>query len=378
MTFETIARVPAGFPVERVLPHPRLPLLACFDAGRPAVHVLDREGGELAAIGGAPAYDPARSWTRRRRTPAAAWHPEEPLLVVANEEGTSRWTPAGTSTVDVPAGAEYRNLAFGPDGGALWASPSARYEFLVWERSDVLDLASGTVEPAPLWDTGVAVHPAGGLAATLRSDQGASLVLFAEPGAGLRDRALILDADGYRTPVFSADGRHFAVRGNAYEDSLEVFEFPSLRRVLATTLSSEDEESWSRHNIAFATRLWIGTPRGTLVELDVDGQDAVEHDLSDGPVTSLATAAPGELVAAAGAELVFLAVPTAEPDAGAVAEFLAATTAVPEGETDFVRTDGTRGWHAEDLAEVTTAESGDPAWLRLQAAINTARRDRAE
>jgi hypothetical protein len=379
VTLETIARVPAGFPVERVLPHPRLPLLACFDAGRPAVHVLDREGGRLAAIGAeTAAYDPDRPWERRRRPLAAAWHPEEPLLVVANEEGTWRWTPAGTSTMDVPAGAHYRSLAFGPDGGALWAAPSARYEFLVWERSDVLDLASGTVESAPLWDTGVAVHPAGGLVATLRSNQGASLVLFAEAGAGFRDRALILDADGYRTPVFSADGRHFAIRGNAYDDSLEVFEFPSLRRVLATTLGAEDGESWPRHNVAYEARLWIGTPRGTLVELDVGSEEAVEHELSDGPVTSLATAAPGELVAAAGADLVFLAVPTAEPDAGVVAEFLSATTEVPEGETEFVRTDGNRDWRAEDLAEVTTAEPGDPAWLRLQAAINTARRDRGE
>ncbi|MEV7040908.1 hypothetical protein [Amycolatopsis sp. NPDC051061] len=393
MTFETIARVPAGFPVERVLPHRRLPLLACFDAGRPAVHVLDREGGPRGAIGaGTAAYDPAAPWTRHRRTPAAAWHPDEPLLVVANEEGTWRWTPAGVSAMDgAPTGAKYRSLAFGPDGSALWAAPSARYEFPVWERSDVLDLASGAVESAPLWDTGVAVHPAGGLVATLRSNQGASLVLFAEPGTGLRDRALILDADGYRTPVFSADGRHFAVRGNAYEHSVEVFEFPSLRRVLGTTLGSPypgyddvtdewDEEfrSWSRHNIAFEARLWIGTPGGTLVELDVDDREAVEHELADGPVTALATTTPGELVAAAGAELVFLTVPTGVPDAGPVAEFLAATTEVPEGETGFVRTDGTRDWRSEDLADVTTAEADDPAWLRLQAAVNTARRDRAE
>jgi len=45
-----------------------------------------------------------------------------------------------------------------------------------------------------------------------------------------------LDADGYEAPVFSADGRRFAIRGNAYENSLAVFEFPSLKLVLATTL----------------------------------------------------------------------------------------------------------------------------------------------
>jgi hypothetical protein len=50
----------------------------------------------------------------------------------------------------------------------------------------------------------------------------------------------------------------------------------------------------------------------------------------------------------------------------------------PAGETGFVRADGTRDWRSEDLADVTTAEAGDPAWLRLRAAVNTARRDRAE
>jgi len=40
-------------------------------------------------------------------------------------------------------------------------------------------------------------------------------------------RALILDADGYQTPIFSADGRRFAIRGNAYVNSLEAFEFPT-------------------------------------------------------------------------------------------------------------------------------------------------------
>ncbi|MCR6484881.1 hypothetical protein M8542_18795 [Amycolatopsis sp. OK19-0408] len=389
MTFETISRVPVGFPVERVLPHPRLPLLACFDAGRPAVHVLDREGGRLAAVGADLAeYAPAAPWTWHRRQPAAAWHPDEPLLVVANEAEARRWTPAGLSTVDKPAGAAYRSLAFGPDG-ALWASPSARYEFPAWERADVVDPASGAVGSAPLWDTGVATHPAGGLVATLRSNQGASLVLFAEPGGTLRDRALILDADGYETPVFSADGRRFAIRGNAYENSLEVFEFPSLRRILATTLGRpypgydevDDEwlaesRSWSDHNIAYEARLWIGTPAGTLVEVDVDGEEAVEHELAGGPVTALAAGAPGELVAAAGAELVFLTVPTGEPDAAPVAEFLAATAEAPAGETEFRRFDGTREWDTDDLAEVMTAEPADLTWLQLQAAMNTARRDR--
>ena len=59
-------------------------------------------------------------------------------------------------------------------------------------------------------------HPAGGLVATLQNDQGTTLVLFSrDTGPMLRPlrRALILDCDGYETPVFSPDGRHFAVRG---------------------------------------------------------------------------------------------------------------------------------------------------------------------
>ena len=49
-------------------------------------------------------------------------------------------------------------------------------------------------------------------------------------------RALILDADGYETPIFSSDGRHLAIRGSAYAQTLHVFKFPSLHLVLATTL----------------------------------------------------------------------------------------------------------------------------------------------
>ena len=78
---------------------------------------------------------------------------------------------------------------------------------------------------------------------TFQSDQGATLGLFARVDQGstpaamrVLRRALILDCDGYQTPVFSADGRHLAIRGNAYDNSVEVFEFPSLTRVLATTL----------------------------------------------------------------------------------------------------------------------------------------------
>jgi hypothetical protein len=78
---------------------------------------------------------------------------------------------------------------------------------------------------------------------------------------------MILDADGYKTPVFSADGRRFAIRGNAYENSLEVFEFPSLNRAFAVTLGEphpghpapqewrEQYRAWSRYNIAFGAQV---------------------------------------------------------------------------------------------------------------------------
>ncbi|MFD5146459.1 hypothetical protein [Streptomyces sp. NPDC058401] len=134
-----------------------------------------------------------------------------------------------------------------------------------------MNLATGTVAPGPRWDTGVAQHLGGGLAMMLSSDQGATLGLFArtdpdaataEPAAPaspvtmrMQRRALILDADGYETPVFSPDGRHFAIQGNAYEYSLGVFAFPSLRSVPATTLGEYGRpDTWSRHTIAFGAR----------------------------------------------------------------------------------------------------------------------------
>ena len=87
------------------------------------------------------------------------------------------------------------------------------------------------------------MHPAGGSAATLSSEQGATHGLFArideetDPGEmWILLRALILDADGYETPIFSSDGRRLAIRGNAYEQTLHVFAFPSLHLVLATSL----------------------------------------------------------------------------------------------------------------------------------------------
>ncbi|MCZ4514550.1 hypothetical protein O3Q52_41765 [Streptomyces sp. ActVer] len=338
------------------------------------------------------------------------WHPDEPLLVVATEGRVVQWTPAGLSELEnLPPAARYRSLAFSPNGRTLWASPSSGDEDSAWERSDVFDLATETVSIGPRWDTGVAVHPAGGLVATLASDQGATHGLFArvdhEPApAAMRvlRRALILDADGYGTPIFSADGRHLAIRGNAYENSLEVFEFPSLHRVLATTLGEpspgypyppewlEQMRSWSRHNLAFGAQpgvLWVGTPAGTLIEVDLEDQHAVEHDvLAGSPVSGLGAMATGELlIASRGGDLVLLSVhagstetQSADGDTSraAVTAFLDATSEVPDYddlETHLVVTDGARTWESDDLATVTTAAATDPTWLQLQAAINVAR-----
>ncbi|MER7376603.1 hypothetical protein [Streptomyces lanatus] len=413
-------RVGGGHPVERLACHPRLPLIAGLDSARPAVHIWGCEAGRLRELGSVGAesspYGDAVGWERMERTPAVAWHPDLPLLIVSGEGGVVRWTPRGVSGVEgLPPGAGYRALAFGPGGGTLWASPSSGAEDGAWDSSDVLDLDTRTIGTGPRWDTGVAEHPAGGLVATLASDQGATLVLFARVDQGtvpatmrVLRRALILDADGYETPVFSPDGRHLAVRGNAYDNSLEVFEFPSLRRVLATTLGEpspgypyppewlEQMRAWSRHNIAFGSSrpgvLWVGTPTGTVVEVDVGTRQAVEFDVPGGsPVSGLSTTATGELViAGGGGDLMLVSVRSGsektpgtgggEKATAAVTAFLDATSEIPDDgdlETHLVVTDGTRTWESDDLESVTTATSTDPTWLRLQAAINNADRDRA-
>ncbi|MEH0516566.1 MULTISPECIES: hypothetical protein [unclassified Streptomyces] len=407
-------RVSSGHPVERLACHPRLPLVAGWDSERPGVHVWAHEASrlhEIASIGAeSRAYGDAFGSDRERRTPTAAWHPDLPLLVVADEDHVVQWTPAGLSEPDgIPGAARYHSLAFSPDGRTLWASPSSSADAdSAWESSDVLDLASATVSTGPRWDTGVAEHPAGGLVATLASDQGATFGLFArvdqdaENGsAAMRvlRRALILDADGYETPIFSTDGRHLAIRGNAYGNCLQVFEFPSLHSVLATTLGDpspgypypqewlDQMRAWSRHNIAFASHaavLWVGTPTGSLIEVNLPTLQAVEHDvLAGSPVTALGTTATGELVVAGGTGdlvLVSARVACAEPlDTGAetstaaVAAFLAATSGIPDDgdlETHLVVTDGARTWEPGDLNAVTTAAAADPSWLQLAAAIN--------
>ena len=243
-----------------------------------------------------------------------------------------------------------------------------------------MDLASGTIRAGQRWDTGVAVHPAGGLVATLASEAGATHVVFARVEQGrapaamrLLSRALILDADGYMPPVFSPDGRHLAIRGNSYGHSLDVFEFPSLRRVLATDLDpgradmTHEERmdwwgAWSRHNIAFGAQpgtLWAGTPAGTLTETDLDSGQAASHDVLDGsPVTALAATAGGDLVVATGGgDLALVSVTAGQltapaPDAlqAQAAAFLASTSAVPDDRdlhAHLLVTDGERTWEPE-------------------------------
>jgi hypothetical protein len=71
--------------------------------------------------------------------------------------------------------------------------------------------------------------------------------------------------------------------------------------------------SWSRHNIAFGAQpgvLWVGTPTGTLVEVDFETQHAVEHDvLAGSPVSGRDATVTGEIVIASGTgDLVLLSV----------------------------------------------------------------------
>lgn len=283
-------------------------------------------------------------------------------------------------------------MAFSPDGQTLWLSPGGGEDG--WESSITLDLASGATAIGPRWDTGVAAYPGGGLLATLQSDQGATLVLFSrdiEPILRPMRRALVLDCDGYETPIFSPDGRHFAVRGNAYDNSLEVFEFPSLRRVLGLTLGDPSPgypypqewldrmRAWSRHNVAFGSSpgvLWIGTPEGAVIEFEIDGRQVTEHEALPGSmVTALTAAATGELIVAGrdGTLLVLSGgrAGPAEASTAAVTEFLAGTSEASVIDMDQLDlTDGNRTWQPGDLETVTDASDSDPSWLKIQAAMN--------
>ena len=227
-------------------------------------------------------------------------------------------------------------------------------------RSDIVDLASRAIATAQPWDTGVAVHPGGGLAATLASEAGATHVVFARVDQGeapaamlLLRRALILDADGYMPPVFSPDGRYLAIRGNSYGHSLYVFEFPSLRRALATGLdprpadmSYEELVDWfggmPRHNIAFGAQsgvLWARTPAGAIIQANLNcGRAAMHHVPGGSPVTALSAIAGGDLIVATGeGDLALVSAtaghrtaPALEASQARAAAFLAGTSAVPD------------------------------------------------
>jgi hypothetical protein len=257
----------------------------------------------------------------------------------------------------------------------------------------VLDLYSGTVYTGPGWHTGIAVHPSGELVATLHGDDvdGMSVVFArvddetAPTTMHQLDRVLDLDVYTYETPIFSVDGRYIAIRGRA-ENSLEVFGFPSLQHVLRTTLdlrgSPHPKYHELRHDIAFGAQpgvLWLGTTAGILVEIDLDEHHTTGHDVLDGaPLTALATTPTGELVVAtADGDLMLLSVQadpekTRTPDNDAVrataTAFLEATSEVPDGgepETPWAMPDN---WESNSLE--TAAE---PAWLRIQAAIDNPR-----
>ena len=389
---ETVTRRRLDAPIERLVPHPRLPLMAVVDASRPAVHVSDLGLRTVGSVGAdASDYGDLPSWERYKRVPKLAWHPYEPILMVAAGGSLSQWNPDGASTRP----AAYRSLAFSPDGSTLWASPASGDADDAWTASDVVDIVGvDVIGTGPRWDTGVAVHPAGGLVLTLASDQGATLGLFAlaeNRRMRVRNRAVILDVDGYETPVWSPDGRRFAIRGNAYVQSLMVHAFPSLERELALELSdpypgypappdwTERTNAWSRRNIAFASDpdvLWIGTPDGTLISFDLTTRAATEHPVSNARVTALATTSTGELVLAdSDGDLMRLSVPGghAAADATTVSTFLDATEPVyADGYLwdELELTDGRRTWNHNDLAAVTEADGSDPTWLRLQAAIN--------
>lgn len=260
----------------------------------------------------------------------------------------------------------------------------------------------------PRWDTGVVEYPGGGLVVTLSSDQGATDVLFARPDEGVPANmrvlrhAIILDVDGYEAPVFSDDGRYLAIRGNAYVQSLDVFEFPTMRKVLHTTLGEpypgypyppewlEEQARWSRDNIAFAPAsgvLLVGTAQGGILAIDLEEAQASEYDVAAAPVSALAVMTTGQVVVAdRSGQLAVMDVPGntgrgSRPARAVYArqraeEFLAATTELSDGadlDTSLVRHDGRRVWNSDDLETVTTAEDADPTWLRLQAAINTHR-----
>ncbi len=386
------ALIARGVPLERLVCHPRLPLIAGVESQRSTVHIWDLQSDPARQVGvlggGSAPHGGSTPWDRS--TLDLSWHPDRAELMVAGMGGLRRWSPSGVGPADgVSPDAAYRFVAFSSDGGTVWASPSLVDDGNQWGSSDAIDAASGAVRPAPPWDTGIALHPGGGLALLMNSDQAATLGSFTridDSGTGtelrLLSRALVLDADGYEPPVFSPDGSFFAVRGNFYEQSLQVFEFPSLQEVFEKTLGKFGS-GWALHNIAFTAdpgRLLIGTPTGTVVEIDLIRQEGVEHDVPGvDAVTALAVTAAGQvLISSAGGDLLLchwsgattVDLTTARARATAFLEAIAELPDDADPDEDRELVDGRQTWLAGDLATVTSAADNDPTWLQMRAAIN--------
>src|SRR6266545_4790711 len=190
----------------------------------------------------------------------------------------------------------------------------------------------------------------------------------------------------YEELVFSPDGRYFAIRGNAYGETLDVFAFPSLEQVLRDEF---DDGDWSRHDIVFGAKpgmLWVGTPTGALRSYDLAHDAATtEHGvLADAPVTATGATSLGHLVIGCqNGEILLVSVPDGAAadhpvdvpamQAG-VSAYLAGTEDVPDDVSDLesylIVTDGERTWEPEDLETVTDATSSDPSWLQLRAMYN--------
>ncbi|MDP9829867.1 SMP-30/gluconolactonase/LRE family protein [Kineosporia succinea] len=294
------------------------------------------------------------------------WHPDEPLLLISNLGTLTTWTP-GRATVSerLPSQIYYQALGFSADRRRVWASPPAPGR----QGSDVIDLSRGIVGTGPDFDTGITEHPAGGLVAMLASDQGGTDVLFARTAGDapeITGRTLTLDADGYEPVLFSPDGRLLVVKGDSYANELNVFEFPSLRRIHHLGLEDRPPEEWdpedgedifghSLGNIAFDRRsglLWLVSPAGRLLSLDLDRRAAREHELPGlFPVTALAALADGRLVVAGAGELRIL-LPPGDP---------ADLTPSPERVEAFLRDEPGEPCDGGEDAPA------DPLWARLAA-----------
>ncbi|GAA4010094.1 hypothetical protein GCM10022247_35310 [Allokutzneria multivorans] len=336
-------------PVERVVCHPRLPLVAAVDGGRRAVHVLDcgrDELGLLASIGsGSAAYGEVEPWERGMRDAFAAWHPVEPQLLVATKATVWSWTPTELRELTaLPAGAAYEELLFSPDGSTLWASPSSTSS----RDMDAIDLATGEVVAVGAYPWGGA-HPSGAVMLTTSQDQGSSRIDFlrVEQGAPadrrLQRLMVVLGNDAYQPPIFSSDGRFFAIRGNAYGETLTAFEFPSLEKVLHEEFDGTEDDGWWRNDITFGAKpgaLWVGTPTGALWSYDLVAGTKTEHGVLTGhQVTAIGCTSLGHLVIGCdNGEILLASISDGaaadhpiDPDAVRtdVAAFLAATEDVP-------------------------------------------------